>query len=329
MDGLNAILAYFDGWPDQDLRRFAYVLATVFHETAATMRPVMEYGSQEYLRAKAYWPWIGRGLVQLTWEANYRKMGGLIGVNLIADPEKANDPDIAIRILFEGMYRAESGIGDFTNKSLEDYFTASQADPINARRIVNGTDKAELIAGYYAEFLTALEAAKRVADHVGIPAPEPAPEPLPEPVPTPSPNPTPIPLPIPIDPPSDALSPDQRVHAHLPAELVRTLRIESEIEGMAGGRFEAVYRRDAIRWVSPGGDASVLNVRPLRQVAEPRKDSIMTKEQIEGIVRHILTFGGGFLIAAGYLDAETWATVTGAVVSLAGAIWSYVAKQRA
>jgi hypothetical protein len=48
--------------------------------------------------------------------------------------------------------------GDFTGKDLSDYFDADTDDPVNARRIVNGTDKAQLIAGYHAKALTAVRA---------------------------------------------------------------------------------------------------------------------------------------------------------------------------
>ena len=59
--------------------------------------------------------------------------------------------------MFEGMTKGDSMIGDFTGKCLEMYFNNKVDDPINARRIINGTDKARLIAGYHNKFLTALK----------------------------------------------------------------------------------------------------------------------------------------------------------------------------
>lgn len=41
----------------------------------------------------------GRGFVQLTGRANYTTIGPQVGVDLVSNPEKANDPDIAAAIL--------------------------------------------------------------------------------------------------------------------------------------------------------------------------------------------------------------------------------------
>ena len=48
--------------------------------------------------------------------------------------------------------------GDFTGKSLSNYISAGKCDYVEARRIVNGTDRAHKIAGYAAEFEVALRA---------------------------------------------------------------------------------------------------------------------------------------------------------------------------
>jgi hypothetical protein len=45
-----------------------------------------------------------------------------------------------------------------------------------------------------------------------------------------------------------------------------------------------------------------------------------------GIIRHILTFGGGFLVAKGYITAGDLPQIVGAGVTIAGAIWSILAK---
>lgn len=45
----------------------------------------------------------GRGFVQLTGRLNYTKYGKALGVDLVADPEKANDPVIAARVLCKYM----------------------------------------------------------------------------------------------------------------------------------------------------------------------------------------------------------------------------------
>jgi hypothetical protein len=46
--------------------------------------------------------------------------------------------------------------GIYTGKKLSDYINADKCDFLNARRIVNGTDKAELIMGYAQRFFAEL-----------------------------------------------------------------------------------------------------------------------------------------------------------------------------
>lgn len=132
------------------LQAASYVLATAWHETAHTMKPVRkafwldEAWRKENLR---YWPWYGRGFVQLTWEANYKRTGGRLGIDLASDPDRAMQPDIAARVLVRGMVE-----GWFTGKKLSDYIDPGSADYINARRIVNGTDRAGDIAALAQEY---------------------------------------------------------------------------------------------------------------------------------------------------------------------------------
>jgi hypothetical protein len=150
----------------------AYVLATAWHETAHTMRPVRETLAKSDSKAKeiltkAYksgkLPWVkrdywssgyfGRGYVQLTHEANYIFAGERLGIPLADRPSLALDPDIAVEIIVLGM-----GNGWFTGKHLADYVTLSRSDFVGARRIVNGTDKAALIAGYAKQYDALLKA---------------------------------------------------------------------------------------------------------------------------------------------------------------------------
>lgn len=160
VEGLTTLLDVFDrDYRWSDLRWLAYALATTYHETASTMQPITERGSASYLRGKPYWPYIGRGYVQLTWDYNYRKMGQKLGVELMAPNEdRALDPALAARILFVGMRD-----GDFTGRKLSDYFGQNVDDPIGARRIINGTDKASMIAAHYDLFLDALQASQAAA----------------------------------------------------------------------------------------------------------------------------------------------------------------------
>jgi len=142
-----------------DIRWLSYMLSTVYHETAYEMWPVREAGSQSYLESKAYYPYTGRGFVQLTWDYNYDKASKALGLidkrDLVAHPDVALDSLIATRVLFRGM--AE---GWFTGVALGDYFNDDTDDPVNARRIINGNDDDTLIAGYYETFLAALEDAR-------------------------------------------------------------------------------------------------------------------------------------------------------------------------
>jgi putative chitinase len=156
VDGLNTILAEWEKQGLEDLRWLAYMLATTYHETAATMQPIEEYGKGKGRKYGKPDPetglvYYGRSYVQLTWKENYATMGNLLNKPLVEAPELALKPDIATAILFKGMIN-----GLFTGKKLADYFSGKKEDWVNARRIINGTDKAELIAGYGKKFLNAL-----------------------------------------------------------------------------------------------------------------------------------------------------------------------------
>lgn len=167
-DGIEAILTAFNANCITDVRWRAYMLATVYHETAKTMQPVEEfgkgkgydYGKKIKMSRKPYTSpnkiYYGRGHVQLTWYENYQGMGRILGLPLLEQPELLLSPAISAKVMIEGMTKGKSKFGDFTGKSLEDYFNATKTDPVNARRIINGLDKAELIAGYYQKFYNAI-----------------------------------------------------------------------------------------------------------------------------------------------------------------------------
>jgi len=170
VNGMNALLDYWEGDNDGDIRKCAYVLATAFHETAATMQPITERGQKSYFnkyepgtsigktlgntKAGDGYLFRGRGFVQITGRRNYTVFGKRLGINLVAEPDLALTLEYATRIIFDGM---EDGV--FTGKKLSQYFSDQTEDPVNARRIVNGTDKAGLIEDYYYAFLGALKAA--------------------------------------------------------------------------------------------------------------------------------------------------------------------------
>jgi putative chitinase len=173
VDGCNRLIDACRDESVTDLRHVAYVLASVFHETGTRMQPVRETFAKSDAGAVAalekawragklgqvrepYWRagWFGRGDIQITHQENYRKLGAAIGVNLVDHPALALDPAISARIAVIGMRD-----GLFAKAKLADFFQAGFSDAVSARRIVNGKDKARLIAGYYKAFHDALVAA--------------------------------------------------------------------------------------------------------------------------------------------------------------------------
>jgi len=151
VDGIEALLAATEGLP---VSHRAYLLSTAKHETADTMQPIAEYGKgkgKPYGKPGRYGQaQYGRGYVQLTWDANYEKADKALGLNgaLLKDFNLAMQPTIAAQILVRGCSE-----GWFTGKKLSDYLPG---DYRGARRVVNGLDKADLIAGYARSFEAAL-----------------------------------------------------------------------------------------------------------------------------------------------------------------------------
>jgi len=149
-NGIKRILDYRESrYPKMSDDQLAYLLATVKWETAHAMTPVREAGGERYLKAKKYYPWVGEGLVQVTWEINARKFGAKKPGDLLSWP-------IALHAAFEGMTK-----GMFTGKKLSDYIANGRADYIGARRIINGTDQAKVIAGFAHAFRDALRRSGR------------------------------------------------------------------------------------------------------------------------------------------------------------------------
>lgn len=147
VDGFEAMFNEWDARGLNDIRFLSYMLATVWHEVRETMQPIEEDGRG---KGKAYeGNYYGRGLVQLTWLVNYKKATAKNkkGWNFVLYPELALEMEPAIWICFEGMLN-----GWFTGKKLSDYFGVNSNNPKSARRIINGLDRSDLIAGYYEKF---------------------------------------------------------------------------------------------------------------------------------------------------------------------------------
>ncbi len=176
--GLEALTSAFGAasWP---LAFAAYGLATAYHETAHTMLPVKELGGTAYFmrmydktgnRPKVAADlgntqvgdgalFAGRGYPQLTGRRNYTRADTELGLKgeLLRNPDLAMRPDIAARIMVLGMSE-----GWFTGRSLKSYLTTltpgTRAQFVEARRIINGQDRAGDIADYALAFQKALQA---------------------------------------------------------------------------------------------------------------------------------------------------------------------------
>jgi putative chitinase len=143
----------------------AYMLATAWHETNRTMQPVREAYWLSELWRKAnlrYWPWYGRGFVQLTWEPNYRraddecaKVGLITRGAMLVNPDVAMQPKVAAHIMRAGMVE-----GWFTGVRLSTVLpaagVATRPQYMDARTIINGRDKSDLIEDYAQHFERAL-----------------------------------------------------------------------------------------------------------------------------------------------------------------------------
>jgi len=134
--------------------QIAYVLATTEWETAQTFQPVREafWLSEEWRKRNLrYYPYYGRGYVQLTWENNYQKYSDILGVDLVGNPDLAIENDIALFVLVHGFKT-----GTFTGRKITDYINDFETDFINARRCINGTDRAHEIAELAENYLNDL-----------------------------------------------------------------------------------------------------------------------------------------------------------------------------
>lgn len=60
---------------------------------------------------------------------------------------------------------------------------------------------------------------------------------------------------------------------------------------------------------------------------DPEKETTMNKQQTLGILRHVLTFGGGFAVAKGYGSEAVVSELIGGILSVIGAVWSIKSKK--
>lgn len=168
---------WVDNYSDNPIEYLAYCLGTAFHEVGSKMEPVREgfkdtdeqaiahvvrmykrgrikknYARRNPKTGRSY---FGRGIVQLTHAFNYKRATKKLGIDFYNYPDKTLQVDNSAHILFRGCIE-----GWFTGKKLSDYINGKKKDYRQARRIVNGMDKASMIAGYARDFESALKKAQ-------------------------------------------------------------------------------------------------------------------------------------------------------------------------
>lgn len=174
VDNLNFVLDKLDTSKlISRLSEYAYVLATLKLETADTFAPVKEaywvkpesrrisvlknmYAGRKSIIHPSGKLYYGRGYVQLTHIDNYIKMNEYVqkkfpDYDIVKNPDLACEPEAAWIILEAGMSK-----GLFTGKKLQDYFNDKDYDFYNARRIINGLDRAGLVQSYAEKFWAVL-----------------------------------------------------------------------------------------------------------------------------------------------------------------------------
>lgn len=167
------------GWP---VSYTAYALATAYLETNQTMQPIKELGGAAYyhrmydingnrpkkarelgnLRPGDGVKYAGRGYVQLTGHTNYLKATAElarlgIAADLVAQPDRAMEPQIAALVMVMGMEH-----GWFTTRKLRDDLPPRGPATLRqfklSRDIINGVDKDDEIAAYAMDFQAGLQA---------------------------------------------------------------------------------------------------------------------------------------------------------------------------
>jgi putative chitinase len=202
VDGIDDLLDAWDSiYPDGGRIDFlAYIFASVFHETGGRMVPVREgfastdAQARRILKNRPYAKtemngvaYYGRGRVQNTWLTNYQKLEKRFDKPLVKNPDLLLDSKFDALVTIVGHVE-----GIWTKKKLADYFGPifdpdARVDELwsrakEARHIVNGTDKAGLIADYFKGFYAALCASlstEKVAETIAVAqaAPTPAADP--------------------------------------------------------------------------------------------------------------------------------------------------------
>lgn len=176
-DALNAVL---NVWDTTDAlnndSRLAYILGTIYHESAHSIYPVREGSCETDEGAVAYSSYIfrkkitkypyyqrddetkqayyGRGQVQITFKRNYESTGGKLGLGdqLVQQPDDTLSYDISARLAVLGAYH-----GWYTGKAVKNFAFDDPADWERARDVIIGARRGAVeIAGFSRKFLTML-----------------------------------------------------------------------------------------------------------------------------------------------------------------------------
>lgn len=146
-----------------DRGQIAYILATAEHEShlgglmvelasGRAYEPVSKLATQLGNTKFGDGPkYKGRGFVQITGRRNYTDWSNRLNIDLVANPNKVTEPMIAAKILVQGMQK-----GTFTGVKLGDFISGANQDFVNARKIINGLDKAKKIAAMAEDHLEVL-----------------------------------------------------------------------------------------------------------------------------------------------------------------------------
>jgi predicted chitinase len=142
----NRIIAEAKKQGVTNINQIAYILATAKHETG-TFNFMEELGAKEQATKLGYdggVQYYGRGYVQLTHKYNYIKYSKLTNLDLVNNPSLVSkDRDLGAYIAVHGMIN-----GNFTPYKLSQFINENNTDFVGARKVVNGMDKAGLIARY-------------------------------------------------------------------------------------------------------------------------------------------------------------------------------------
>lgn len=85
------------------------------YEPASTLAATL--GNTETGDGKRY---KGRGPIQITGRANYKRFGDLLGIDLVSDPTRAARPELAFRIA--GLFWSKKGLSELADRATDDAF---------------------------------------------------------------------------------------------------------------------------------------------------------------------------------------------------------------